>query len=112
MVNGGIALASTRILLMSSRRGRRLSPGMSIAVNRSRKAQRTAMNVTGHSFLGEATKMRRCVTAIAVHLPFCNITDPGRMWIIDPTGKHLGTIPLGDDKRATNVGWGGDDRKT
>jgi len=39
-------------------------------------------------------------------------TGPGGVWIIDPTGKHLGTIALGDGKRATNVGWGGGDWKT
>ena len=39
-------------------------------------------------------------------------TGPGGVWIIDPSGKHLGTIALGDGKRATNVGWGGGDWKT
>jgi gluconolactonase len=39
-------------------------------------------------------------------------TGPGGIWIIDPSGKHLGTIALGDGKRATNVGWGGEDWKT
>jgi gluconolactonase len=39
-------------------------------------------------------------------------TGPGGVWIIDPSGKHLGTIALGDGRRATNVGWGGGDWKT
>jgi len=39
-------------------------------------------------------------------------TGPGGVWIMDPAGKHLGTIALGDGKRATNVGWGGGDWKT
>ena len=39
-------------------------------------------------------------------------TAPGGAWIIDPNGKHLGTILVGDDKQATNVGWGDDDWTT
>jgi len=39
-------------------------------------------------------------------------TGPGGVWIMDPAGKHLGTIALGEGKRATNVGWGGGDWKT
>jgi gluconolactonase len=39
-------------------------------------------------------------------------TGPGGIWIISPAGKHLGTILLGGDRRATNVGWGDDDWKT
>jgi gluconolactonase len=39
-------------------------------------------------------------------------TGPGGVWIIDPSGKHLGTIALGNGRRATNVGWGDDDWKT
>jgi gluconolactonase len=39
-------------------------------------------------------------------------TGPGGVWVIDPPGKHLGTIALGDGRRATNVGWGGDDWQT
>ena len=34
------------------------------------------------------------------------------MWIIDPTGKHLGTIALGGGMRATNLAWGGGDWQT
>ena len=34
----------------------------------------------------------------------------GGVWIIDPAGKHLGTIHTG--AQTTNVGWGGDDWKT
>ena len=37
-------------------------------------------------------------------------TAPGGIWIIDPSGKHLGTISTG--AQTTNVGWGGDDWKT
>jgi gluconolactonase len=39
-------------------------------------------------------------------------TGPGGVWIIDPSGKHMGTIALGDGKRATNLAWGGGDWKT
>lgn len=39
-------------------------------------------------------------------------TGPGGVWIIDSSGKHLGTIALGDGKRATNVGWGSSDWKS
>ena len=39
-------------------------------------------------------------------------TGPGGVWIIDPSGKHLGTIALREGKRATNIGWGGGDWKT
>ena len=38
-------------------------------------------------------------------------TGPGGVWIIDPNGKHLGTIVTGSFL-TTNVGWGGDDWKT
>ena len=37
-------------------------------------------------------------------------TGPNGVWIIDPSGKHLGTIPTED--ASTNVAWGGDDWKT
>jgi gluconolactonase len=36
---------------------------------------------------------------------------PGGVWIIDPAGKHLGTIEHGQTA-TTNVAWGGDDWKT
>ncbi|MDP6548942.1 MAG: SMP-30/gluconolactonase/LRE family protein [Dehalococcoidia bacterium] len=35
----------------------------------------------------------------------------GGIWIMDPSGKHLGTIVHGEPA-TTNVGWGGDDWKT
>ena len=38
-------------------------------------------------------------------------TGPGGVWIIDLTGRHLGTILVGEDKQTTNVGWGDDDWK-
>ena len=38
-------------------------------------------------------------------------TGPGGIWILDPSGKHLGTILLGD-KSATNMAWGDDDLRT
>ena len=38
-------------------------------------------------------------------------TGPGGIWVIDPSGKRLGTILMGD-KHCTNIGWGGDDWKT
>ncbi len=38
-------------------------------------------------------------------------TGPGGLWIIDPAGRHLGTIPVPGD-HATNCAWGGDDWKT
>ena len=37
-------------------------------------------------------------------------TGPGGVWIIDPSGKHLGTILI--EKQTTNVGWGGADWRT
>ena len=36
-------------------------------------------------------------------------TGPGGIWIMDPSGKHLGTIPTG---ATTNIAWGGEDWKT
>jgi gluconolactonase len=36
-------------------------------------------------------------------------SGPGGVWIISPEGKHLGTLP---SDRATNVAFGGDDRRT
>ena len=38
-------------------------------------------------------------------------TGPGGLWIMDPTGKHLGTI-LAPESHVTNCAWGGDDWKT
>ena len=38
-------------------------------------------------------------------------TGPGGIWIIDPTGQHLGTILLGSHM-ATNLAFGADDWKT
>ena len=35
-------------------------------------------------------------------------TGPGGVWIIDPSGKHLGTILTGA-RQTTNCGWGGED---
>ena len=40
------------------------------------------------------------------------VTGPGGVWILAPDGRHLGTIALGDGKRATNVGFGGGDWQT
>ncbi len=37
-------------------------------------------------------------------------TGPGGVWVIDQSGKHLGTILTG--AQTTNVGWGGEDWKT
>jgi gluconolactonase len=37
-------------------------------------------------------------------------TGPGGIWIIDPSGEHLGTILTG--AVTTNIAWGGDDWKT
>ena len=39
-------------------------------------------------------------------------TGPGGIWIIDPSGKHLGTILTGEGNNVTNVGWGDEDWKT
>ena len=36
---------------------------------------------------------------------------PGGVWILDPSGKHLGTILTGADQ-TTNCAWGGDDWRT
>ena len=38
-------------------------------------------------------------------------TGPGGVWVIDPSGKHLGTILTGADQ-TTNCAWGGEDWKT
>ena len=38
-------------------------------------------------------------------------TGPGGLWIMDPSGEHLGTI-LVSETHATNCAWGGDDWKT
>ena len=39
-------------------------------------------------------------------------TGPSGVWIINPSGKHLGTILIGENVQITNVGWGDDDLKT
>jgi gluconolactonase len=39
-------------------------------------------------------------------------TGPGRVWIIAPSGKHLGSIALGAGRRTTNLAWGGGDWRT
>ena len=36
---------------------------------------------------------------------------PGGVWVLDPSGKHLGTILTGA-KQTTNCAWGGDDWQT
>ena len=38
-------------------------------------------------------------------------TGPGGVWIMDATGKHLGTI-LTEVEHTTNIAWGGEDWKT
>ncbi len=38
-------------------------------------------------------------------------TGPGGVWVIDSSGKHLGTILTGAHQ-TTNCGWGGDDLRT
>ena len=38
-------------------------------------------------------------------------TGPGGIWVIDPSGNHLGTILTGAEQ-TTNCAWGGDDLKT
>ncbi len=38
-------------------------------------------------------------------------TGPGGVWVLDPRGKHLGTILTGAEQ-TTNCGWGGDDLQT
>ena len=38
-------------------------------------------------------------------------TGPGGVWVMDATGKHLGTILTGVD-HTTNMAWGGEDWKT
>ena len=38
-------------------------------------------------------------------------TGPGGVWVMDATGKHLGTILTGVE-HATNMAWGGEDWKT
>ena len=39
-------------------------------------------------------------------------TGPGGIWMMDPSGKHLGTILTAEDKQTTNMAWGGDDWRT
>jgi len=42
-------------------------------------------------------------------------TGPGGIWIMDPSGKHLGIILTGEASKVgapTNIGWGGEDWKT
>jgi gluconolactonase len=36
-------------------------------------------------------------------------TGPGGIWIISPKGEHLGTIPISDNRHATNMAFGGED---
>ena len=38
-------------------------------------------------------------------------TGPKGVWVMDPTGKHLGTILTGVE-HTTNIAWGGDDWRT
>ena len=38
-------------------------------------------------------------------------TGPGGVWVMDATGKHLGTILTGVE-HTTNIAWGGEDWKT
>ena len=39
-------------------------------------------------------------------------TGPGGVWVLGPSGKHLGTILTDDPRQTTNCAWGGDDWKT
>ena len=39
-------------------------------------------------------------------------TGPGGIWIMDPSGKHLGTILIPGGKQTTNLAWGGDNWST
>ena len=39
-------------------------------------------------------------------------TGPGGVWVIDPSGRHLGTILTGVPRQTTNCAWGGDDWRT
>ena len=39
-------------------------------------------------------------------------TGTGGIWVIDPAGRHLGTILTPEGKRAINMAWGDDDWKT
>jgi gluconolactonase len=39
-------------------------------------------------------------------------TGPGGVWIMAPDGRHLGTIALGEGRRATNLAWGDQDWRT
>ena len=39
-------------------------------------------------------------------------TGPGGIWVMDPTGTHIGTIMTPEGKRAINIAWGDDDWKT
>jgi gluconolactonase len=39
-------------------------------------------------------------------------TGPGGVWVFEPSGAHLGTILIGEERKATNVAWGGEDWRT
>ena len=39
-------------------------------------------------------------------------TGPGGVWVLDPSGKHLGTILTDEPRQTTNCAWGGDDWRT
>ena len=39
-------------------------------------------------------------------------TGSGGIWVMDPAGRHLGTVLMPEGKHATNIGWGDDDWKT
>jgi len=39
-------------------------------------------------------------------------TGPGGIWVIEPSGKHIGTILVPEGMRAINMAWGDDDWKT
>jgi gluconolactonase len=57
-----------------------------------------------------ATGLTDGITVDAQGNVYC--AAPGGVWIIDPRGRHLGTICLGADEYHTNCAFGGPDRRT
>jgi gluconolactonase len=100
--------------------GLAFSPDESILyINDSRRRSIRAFNVEPNGLLAMASDRVFC--QMAGDLPgnpdgmkvdvegnvYC--TGPGGIWILDPAGKHLGTILTG---ATTNIAWGGGDWRT
>ena len=101
--------------------GLTFSPDESVLyINDSRRMHIRAFDVQPNGMLALATDRVFCeLKGEGVGIPdgmkvdvegnmYC--TGPGGIWIMDPSGKHLGTVLTGE--QTTNIGWGGDDWKT